>query len=113
MTARVPGRGQPRVVESASPSALGDEHLTQVLDRLTAVTQDLANAVATLAEREAHVTTMTSTLLDTTQFAAILGCDPRTLRRWIREAEVPAPIRIGGTLRWRRKDVDAWLEAQK
>lgn len=95
-------------------SVAGDEgRLVQVLENLDATCRDLANALATLRRSEACVSTMTSTLLDAAELAAIVGADVRTVRRWVREGEVPTPFRIGGTLRWRRADVERWLETKR
>lgn len=90
-----------------------DERLLCAIQRLTAVTENLANAVAALRRSEAHGETMTATLLDANDLAKILGADVRTVRRWVREGEAPPPIRIGGTLRWRKADVERWLEEKR
>lgn len=43
--------------------------------------------------------------------AAYLGKSPS----WVshNRHRLPAPSRIGGELRWRRQDVEAWVEAQR
>ena len=33
----------------------------------------------------------------------------RTVRRWQRAGDLPPPLRIGGSLRWRAADLEAWL----
>ena len=42
--------------------------------------------------------------------ARLLRVDPKTVRRWIAEGVLPAPIRLGGAVRFRRDDLDEWLE---
>lgn len=39
-------------------------------------------------------------LLTQQQLADRLGCNVRTLRRWVHEGRIPAPIRIGRAKRW-------------
>jgi predicted DNA-binding transcriptional regulator AlpA len=51
-------------------------------------------------------------LLDRKQLAAFLQIDERSLRRLEREGAIPRPARIGGRIdRWRRSDIDRWLES--
>jgi predicted DNA-binding transcriptional regulator AlpA len=46
--------------------------------------------------------------------AAIFKISRRTLNRKVALREVPAPVRIGkGTVRWRRKDIIAYLDSLK
>jgi len=38
----------------------------------------------------------------------VAGCfqvSVRTIRRWQRDGHLPAPLRIGGSLRWRKSDL--------
>lgn len=48
--------------------------------------------------------------------AAVLaetGMSRRTIERWVRDGRFPRPYKLGGsTLRWRRADVEWWIEAQ-
>ena len=50
------------------------------------------------------------TLLTAQGLADLLGCDVRSLRRWRHEGRIPEPLYIGRVQRWRRADVDRWLE---
>jgi excisionase family DNA binding protein len=50
-------------------------------------------------------------LLSSRQVAAILGVRERTVRAMWREWQLPA-YRIGKQLRWRERDVYAWIERQ-
>ena len=51
-------------------------------------------------------------LLTREQLAERLQLDVRTLRRLEREGAVPRPVRIGDRIaRWRRADIDTWLES--
>jgi predicted DNA-binding transcriptional regulator AlpA len=46
--------------------------------------------------------------------AAIFKISKRTLYRKVATREMPAPVRIGtGTVRWRRKDIIAYLDGLK
>jgi excisionase family DNA binding protein len=49
-------------------------------------------------------------LLTPEQFAELLQVAPRTLQRLRHLGEVPKPIEVGGSLRWRKRDVDRWME---
>jgi predicted DNA-binding transcriptional regulator AlpA len=50
-------------------------------------------------------------LLDTRRVAELLRFSVSALRREIRAGNIPAPGRIGRNLRWRRKELVAWIEA--
>lgn len=49
-------------------------------------------------------------LLTTQDMVKLLQCGPRTLRRKELAGEIPTPIRTGRIKRWRRSDIDRWLE---
>lgn len=44
--------------------------------------------------------------------AELLGVSTRTLYRWIDRGQLIRPLRLGGVLRWRWRDVTQWLEEQ-
>jgi excisionase family DNA binding protein len=46
------------------------------------------------------------------ELAALLKVTPRTVKRWRAEGTGPSWIRVGRGIRYRRRDVDAWLERQ-
>ena len=54
-------------------------------------------------------------LLTSRQVAQLLGIGERTLWRWSRSGICPAPVKIGkgrrAAVRYRRSDLDAWIEA--
>jgi excisionase family DNA binding protein len=56
---------------------------------------------------------MTQELLTQQQLAHELQVSLRTLERWRQEGTGPAFIRIGRFPRYRRADIDAWLERQR
>ena len=52
-------------------------------------------------------------LLDTAGAAAVLGMKPGTLAEWRTIGRGPRHIRVSAKcIRYRRSDIDAWLEAQ-
>lgn len=53
-------------------------------------------------------------LLDKGQVCALLNCSPRTLDYWIAGKSFPRAIKPGNARmsRWKRSDVEAWIEAQ-
>jgi excisionase family DNA binding protein len=50
-------------------------------------------------------------LLDVRAVAALLDCSPRHVYRLADAGRMPAPVRVGALVRWRRADLDAWLAA--
>lgn len=48
-------------------------------------------------------------LMSSSELAEFIGIDTRTLRRWRGEEWFPAPLDLGGRLRWRKRDVDEAL----
>jgi excisionase family DNA binding protein len=56
---------------------------------------------------------MTDKLLTQQQLADELEVSLRTLERWRQEGTGPAFILVGRSPRYRRADIDAWLERQR
>jgi excisionase family DNA binding protein len=56
---------------------------------------------------------MAAALLTQHQLADELQVSVRTLERWRQEGTGPAFIQVGRSPRYRRADVDAWLEQQR
>jgi excisionase family DNA binding protein len=50
-------------------------------------------------------------LLDVRAVAALLDCSTRHVYRLADAGRMPAPLRLGALIRWRRQDLDAWLAA--
>ncbi len=50
-------------------------------------------------------------LLDVRAVAALLDCSPRHVYRVADAGKMPAPVRVGALVRWRRTDLDSWLAA--
>lgn len=48
-------------------------------------------------------------LLTVKQVAEMLGVTTSTVWRWRDKMEIPQPIMVGATLRWRRSDLEKWL----
>jgi len=51
-------------------------------------------------------------LLTEQELADLLKVSVRTVRSWRTEGTGPPSLRIGRGVRYRRRDVDAWLEQQ-
>ena len=49
-------------------------------------------------------------LLKTTDVAERLSVSPRTVARLASSGQIPAPVKIGGSVRWRATDIQAWIE---
>ncbi|MGY1823757.1 helix-turn-helix transcriptional regulator [Geodermatophilus sp. SYSU D00079] len=58
------------------------------------------------------MTSTENTFLSTTQLATELGLTPGTLRNWRVNGRGPKGARIGGHVRYRRADIDAWIAQQ-
>ena len=50
-------------------------------------------------------------LLTAKQVTAWLQISQRTLWRMRSAGQLPEPLRLGGTVRWRKEELDAWLAA--
>ncbi len=48
---------------------------------------------------------------DAKHLAKLLGVGLRTVRTWNSAGKLPTPIRIGGRVVWRMKEIRAWLAA--
>lgn len=44
------------------------------------------------------------------QVALLLGCSTRHVPRLTDAERMPAPVRLGSLLRWRRDEVQAWID---
>jgi excisionase family DNA binding protein len=49
-------------------------------------------------------------LLDVRAVAHLLNCSPRHVYRLSDAGRMPVPIRIGALVRWRRADVQHWID---
>lgn len=58
-------------------------------------------------------TTRPAELLDITALSEWLGVAKPTLYAWRHRGEGPPAIVLNGRVRYRREDVEQWLEAQK
>jgi excisionase family DNA binding protein len=56
---------------------------------------------------------MPSSLLTARQVALILGLQPATVLRWVRDGKLPAIRLPSGQLRFTERDLDAWLAAHR
>jgi excisionase family DNA binding protein len=52
-----------------------------------------------------------SRLITADEVAALLGLSARTVWRMHSAGKLPEPIRLGRAVRWRHKEIDAWIEA--
>ena len=52
-------------------------------------------------------------LMNIYQVATLFNVSRQTIRRWWAEGKIPAPIKIGRSLRWRESDIDAFIKEQE
>lgn len=57
--------------------------------------------------------TLSSELMDTKELAELLGLNEMTLYNWRREGKGPPYIRVGRRIRYKRADVDEWLQKER
>ena len=48
-------------------------------------------------------------LLDKRALAALLACSTRHVDRLADAGRMPAPLKLGALVRWRRQDIEDWL----
>jgi excisionase family DNA binding protein len=51
-------------------------------------------------------------LLTASDLAERLSVDVRTIRRWRTDGRLPGALEVGGCIRWRREDIDAWIAGE-
>lgn len=50
-------------------------------------------------------------LITTEELAEILGMSKRTIWRLLSAGQIPQPVRIGRSTRWRRDEVQRWIDS--
>jgi len=50
-------------------------------------------------------------LLTASDLAASLGVNRSTIWTWHSGGKIPMPVHIGGVTRWRREEIQRWIEA--
>ena len=87
--------------------------------QLTRIVRDAVEPMLTelegrLAEKlRSTQPTQPAELLSQTEVARLLRVVPRTVQRMVARGELPAPIQLSPScVRWRRADLDSWLEAR-
>ncbi|MHB1424532.1 MAG: helix-turn-helix transcriptional regulator [Gemmataceae bacterium] len=53
----------------------------------------------------------TPALLDVKAVAQLLNCSKRHIFRLSKAGKMPPPVPVGHLVRWRRAEIEAWLEA--
>ena len=56
-------------------------------------------------------TTTDGELIDVSRIARLLDVSTRTVWRMVRRGELHEPFKVGGGTRWRREEIDRWLDA--
>ncbi len=55
----------------------------------------------------------TSDLLRIQEVAMMLNLGESSVWRHVKNGDLPKPIKIGGTTRWRRETLEAWIASQE
>jgi len=58
-----------------------------------------------------HPNESTKTLVSADTLGTMLSLSKRTIHRLNSSGKIPAPIRIGGSVRWSESTIAAWLQA--
>ena len=53
--------------------------------------------------------TTTTAMMTVGEIAAEMGIGVATVWRWRDAGRMPAPVKIGAVVRWRRDDIDQWI----
>lgn len=65
-------------------------------------------AIRRLADQHANPGKLPE-LLTIRELAKVLKLSPRSIWRLVRNHQLPAPVRIGGSIRWRADDISFWI----
>jgi len=118
------GAGPPGIATSAdicAQSANGRD-VGAVLARISELHEELARACRELASnsqnclaavpetRELCEPVIKRELLTIDDVAKLVRTGARTIRRWRREGKLPPALHFGGLVRWRKSDVERWIE---
>lgn len=52
-------------------------------------------------------------MLDSADMMRLFRCSKTSLWRYVKDGDVPAPIKLGGSSLWREQDILAWLAAKE
>lgn len=50
-------------------------------------------------------------LIDTEELAHLLGVAKSTIHRHAAAGKIPKPLRLGGRVLWKRREIEAWVDA--
>ena len=65
-----------------------------------------------MSYQETKTAVIQAVLLDNDGAAEVLGVSPKTLPRWRWAGTGPAFLRVGRAIRYRRSDLEAWLDGR-
>jgi predicted DNA-binding transcriptional regulator AlpA len=66
-----------------------------------------------MAKQNTTVNFDSEEMLDATQLAAFLKIDRTSVCRYAKSNDLPKPIKIGRTARWRKSKIMNWLEQRE
>ena len=69
-----------------------------------------AEAIRRFADQHANPGKLRE-LLTIRELAKVLKLSPRSIWRLVKNRELPAPVRIGGSIRWRADVITRWIDA--
>lgn len=70
-----------------------------------------STAAAVAAHEDRTRAPLEKQLFNVQEVAACLGISTASVWRYVKRKALPSPIRIGGSTRWRRIDLEAFLDA--
>ena len=61
---------------------------------------------------ESQETISHSELMSASEVCSMFSVSNRTLSRWLENGKFPLPVRVGGTRRWRRSELDLFIDSK-
>ncbi len=83
----------------------------QIRRKIEAVPRLIAKLEEPVPEETSTTIPEEAKLLTARQVGKVLQCGESTVRERDRKGLLPQPIRVGGSLQWRRDELKAWIEA--
>jgi prophage regulatory protein len=74
------------------------------------VSTDRTRPISTEKAKDAFAAPIECELINANQFAELLNISERTLYRLKSTDQLPEPIRLGGSVRWRLSEIRGWID---
>lgn len=58
-----------------------------------------------------HEDSQSVSLLTVKEISQMMGISTRTLHRWNVSGQMPSSVKIGGCVRWKKREIESWIES--